>query len=334
MVAGVLQFAASAKVASGAQSLQLLKEAAIAERAGLTPDITPQDLSWFIPPGGIVETGILLDFSLAAAEFLLVILLLLMHRGRAIWGFTTLVFAAFFGYALFRGLNQQPCGCFGTLWQPPGWVSITIDIVIVVLGLGLLVIRRTARPVLGGILVLVTAAALGGFLYARSTDPISDQRLDIPLPRATSDSQQNGLTPTTQTEIETTDTTLLPGDRLLQSSLLAEVRELTSQDPGLSVYVFIWSPECSTCQAMKPTVDILADQYRAEGNPIVQILSLQKRVIAARLDIQEHEWESSPMILIVQDSRIIATFSGEGSPLPTEVFEALMTAQPLEDLER
>ncbi len=332
MVAVVLQFAASAKVASGAQSLQLLKEAAIAERAGLIPIVTSTDLSWLIPPGGIVESGILLDFAVAVAEFSLVILVLLLHRGRLLWGLLSLVFAAFFGYALFRGLNNQPCGCFGTLWQPPNWVSIAIDAVVVTLAVGLLVVRRTPRYVLGTVLALVIAASLGGFLYARSTDPITDRSSNVPLGPAPDASSKDRLSPTSPPEMETTDSTLPPADRLLQSSLLAEVREMTSQEPGLAVYVFIWSPECSTCQAMKPTVDALAEQYKAESNPILQVFSLQKRTIAARLNIQEYEWESSPMILIVQDSQIVATYSGENSPLPTEVFDALMTAQPLEDI--
>ncbi|TVQ78672.1 MAG: thioredoxin [Phycisphaeraceae bacterium] len=327
LIAGVLQFAAAAKVASGAQDLQLLRQAKIAEQVGREPDVTVDDFQWLIRPGGMVESGVLLDFVLAFAEFGVVVLLLLLHRGRVMWGVTTLMFGGFFGYAVFRLMQGQPCGCFGTLWQPPEWFSVTIDGVFVVLGLALLAIRRTSIPVLGVVLGLTLACAVTGYFYARATDP----RVTVaPTPAPVVD--RGGGVPRDPVEVEVVDSSLLPEERLLRSELLAEIRGLTESEPGLGVYLFLWSPTCATCQAMKPTIDYFQEQYDAEENPVLRVRSIRKGTIASRLGIQDHEWPTSPAILIIQDGQVVAMFGGDGSPLPNQVFEAIMAGEPLEDL--
>lgn len=327
LIAGVLQFAAAAKVASGAQDLQLLRQAKIAEQAGREPDVTVSDFQWLIPPGGIVEGGVLLDFVLAFGEFAVVVLLLVMHRGRVMWGLTTLMFGGFLGYAVFRMLQGQPCGCFGTLWQPPEWFSVTIDGIFVVLGLSLLAIRGTSIKLLGVVLGLTLACAVTGYLYARSTDP----RVTVaPAPAPVEDRGVGAQREPVQVEV--VDSSLPPEERLLRSAMLDEIRGLTESEPGLAVYLFLWSPTCATCQAMKPTIDHFQEQYDEEENPVLRVRSIRKATITSRLGIEDYEWPTSPAILIIQDGRVVTMFGGEGSPLPNRVFESIMSGEPLEDL--
>lgn len=327
LIAGILLFAGSAKVASGAQDLQLLRQAKIAEQAGREPDVTMSDFQWLIPPGGIVQGGVLLDFVLAVVEFAVVVLLLLLHRGRAIWGLTTLMFGGFFGYALFRMTQGQPCGCFGTLWQPPEWFTVTLDGVFVGLGLALLAIRRTNVKILGVVFGLTLACAVTGYFYARSTDPrVAVAPAPVPV-------EDRGVgVPREPVEVEVVDSSLPPEERLLRSELLGEIRGLTESEPGLAVYLFLWSPTCATCQAMKPTIDHFQEQYDEEENPVLRVRSIRKGTIASRLGIRDYEWPTSPAILIIQDAQIVTMFGGEGSPLPNQVFDAIMSGEPLEDL--
>lgn len=333
LIAAVLQFAAAAKVSSGADSLQLLEQTRITAQAGLEPDISENDMQWLIPPGGVVQHGILLDFALAFAEFSVVVLLLILHRGRLMWMVISIMFSGFFGYALLRTLNDDPCGCFGTLWHPPDWFSLTLDAGIILFALLILTVRRVTKPILGILTILAIASATAGYIYARSTAPMQlPQQIQRPDPTQPRPNGDPTAKPNADQQPKTTDTSLSASERLLSTSLMDGNRELTTSEPGLAVYLFVWSPECSTCQAMKPAIDALQGQYEAEQNPVLRIRSITKKSIAASTDITELDWESSPVVVIIQDAAIVATYSGEDSPLPNQVFDALMSNLPLQDL--
>ena len=123
-----------------------------------------------------------------------------------------------------------------------------------------------------------------------------------------------------------------PADMLLQSEALADLIALSEEDPAY--YIFIWDPTCSTCEAMRPIVDMYEKQFRDEGNPVLQVRQLMKQELANQYGIDETWWKSSPVVLILKAGRFIENYGGEGTPYPDAISERLFKDEPIDDLQK
>ena len=340
LIAAVLQFAAAAKVAHGADVLRRMKDAAIKAEHGLPTDFTPADYTWLVHPDAILRGGIPIEFPISAGEFLLVVLVLAGHRRRAVWLIVPLVFATFFGYALQRTLNGLPCGCFGDLWRPPDGLSMALDAAFVVLALVIAALRRTQVGVLGATVVLSVAGLAGGYLYAARTPAAGSDaaRVSIAPHADPSDPGASEASPPpqpvaagTKNPAPTFDPNMSPAEKLLASDLMKPVREAQAAGDPTAYYIFIWDPTCSTCERLKPVVEEYERQYKDEGNPFLQVLLFKKQDLRDQLSIQTYDWESSPSVFVVRDGAVIELPGGDDSPLPDEILEKLTHDEPLTD---
>lgn len=349
-IAAVLQFAAVAKVSTGARHLDQLKAARIAESHGLTPKVTAADFQWIIEPGAmpgtIVERGVLTDIAVGTAEFAAVLFVVAFCRRRIVWIFVPIMFGALFGYALERTINNKPCGCFGSLWVPPKGFSLIMDGAFVILGLGLARWHGVKAKALAAVAIITLLGAAGGYIYASRTAAPSAA---APADAATTPSTPPKATPTPKVEppADTTGPTTEPSDtsttslvrddrpaglRLLESPMLDDIRDLTVDDAAW--YIFIWDPTCPTCEAMLPVIEHYEAIYAEEGNPVLQVRDLMKQDIEKQAGIEPWQWTSSPAVLVIHGGAIIAEYGGEGAPFPDVVSERLFVGESIDDLQK
>lgn len=329
LIAAVLQFAAAAKVAHGSDALRRMKDAAVLADNNLPHDFDARDYQWLATPSAELSGGIPLDFPIAGLEFAMVVLVLAAHRRRFIWLVVPLMFATFFGYALQKNLSGLPCGCFGDLWHPPPGVSLAIDALFVVGALALAALRRTPPKVLLATIALSVVALGAGYTYAWASKP--ERKTPAPPAETEPDTDTEPDTTTAQDESPTprpAPTLKSAAQMLLESPLLADVR---NAGPEPAYYVFIWDPTCTTCERLKPIIDFARDQYEAEGNPFLQVLSFKKQPIEDQTGIVTYDWETSPTVFVVQDGVIVAESGGEESFMPDDILAKLQAGEPLTD---
>ena len=336
LIAAVLQFAAAAKVAHGADVLRRMKDAALLKEGGLPTTFNPADYQFLVQPDAAFTGGVPLDFLIAAGEFALVVLILLAHRTRALWLLVALVFASFAGYALQRLLAELPCGCFGDLWQPPGAVSFGLDIAFVLGAFGIACLRRTPKPLLLATLALALAGARAGYVYAANTAPDREatpgaETANAPHQDAPAPDRTEQTPPPNPGAAPPLDLSTPPERKLLDSDLMADVREAHAAGDPTVYYVFIWDPTCTTCERYLPIVQHYQRTYAEEGDIYLQILDFQKKDLLDRLGIRDYEWESSPTVFLVRDGEIIAQPGGEEAPLPDKVHDKVEAGEPLTD---
>lgn len=342
LIAGVLQFAAAAKLAHGADVVRRMKDAAVMAEHGLSTDFNPADYQWLVAPDASLHAGVPIEFPISAGEFLLVVLVLAGHRSRWVWLIVPLVFATFFGYALQRMLSGLPCGCFGDLWRPPDGVSMTFDAGFTILGLLIAGIRRTRPGVLAATTILALAGCAAGYVYAAQTNgpgavpgasarPSPDDANPPANPGPNSTTTQGAGSADSETP-PPPDLSTPPTEKLLASSLMA--KPLAAQkDNGepLAYYVFIWDPTCSTCERLKPVVEDYKKQYQEEQNPFLQVLLFKKQDLRDQLGIQPYEWDSSPYVFVVRDGEVTTLPGGDDAVLPDEVLTKLSNDEPLDE---
>ncbi len=342
LIAAVLQFAGAAKVASGADDLRRIKDSAARVEAGLPATVDRADFDYLVPPGEILEGGILLDFAVAAAEFALVVIVLAFHRTRAVWLLVSLVFATFTGYSVQRLLNGLPCGCFGDLWHPPDGLTVGLDIFFVIAGLTIAGIRGTPPRVLLATIGLAIGGIAGGYVYSAQTSPPSAERQaehaaparQQPAPRepAPERSQTDPSTQEQEPDLSqsTPDLSTPPSEKLLRSDLMADVREAHAAGEPTAYYVFIWDPTCTTCERLLPIVEHYERVYAEEGNIFLQIRTFKKQDLARGLGIQDWEWPDSPSAFLVQDGRIVRLPGGEETPMPDTLLAKIEAGAPID----
>lgn len=344
LIGVVLQFAAVAKVSTGVRHLEQLNASRIAASHGLPAKVTDDDFQWLISPGSMpgtpFEKGVLLDIAVGTAEFGLVLFVLAFCRTRVVWMLVPILFGTFFGYALQKLLTDQPCGCFGALWEPPKGFSLVMDGLFVVLGIALAAWHRVRGGALVAVIVLTVLGAGGGYLYATQSSHPPAAKTAASGPVAPVQEQPVAEDPSATTTPTPADpapaqplvrSDVPPGERLLASPMLEDLRALGEDDPAW--YVFIWDPTCPTCDAMLPVVQHYAGIYAEEGNPVLQVRDLMKQDIEKQAGIADWEWTGSPTILIVRNGAIIQVYEGEGSPFPDAVSDRLFADEPIDDLQ-
>jgi hypothetical protein len=321
-IAAVLQFAAAAKVASGAKHVEQLTESRILIENGYEPKVTAEDFDFLLAPGTFgLEHGMLLDFAIAIFEFTLVVLILALNRRRYIWLLTALVFSGFFGYALNRTLAGQSCGCFGVLWEPPRGLTLVLDAAFVVGALLLARVRGICPRVVlvaGG---LCLASVGAGYVYAMQTDPSQTDASKPPRVQTPTDGTQP------DDAVEPQVDTRSASERLVASDFLADIRDAGPDDPAW--YIFVWDPTCTTCAMLQPIVEIEGMQLAEEGSPLLQVRLLFKDDIEAETGIPEFDWDLSPTVLVVQNGAIIAEFGDLDTLMPNAVRDSLLNGEPI-----
>ena len=349
-IAAVLQFAAVAKVSTGARHLDQLKAARIVESHGLPPKVTSADFQWIIKPGAlpgtIVERGVLTDIAVGTAEFAVVLFVLVFCRRRIVWAFVPIMFGALFGYALERMVNGKPCGCFGSLWVPPNGFSLIMDGAFVILGLGMARWHGVKGKALATVAIIALLGAAGGYIYAART---SDPTPPAPGVEATTPATPPKPAPDPVAEPPVDDAAPTPPDpgtatkplvrddrpaglRLLESPMLDDIRDLTVDDAAW--YIFIWDPTCPTCEAMLPVIEHYEALYAEEGNPVLQVRDLMKQDIEKQAGIEPWQWTTSPAVLVIHGGAIIAEYGGERTPFPDVVSERLFVGESIDDLQK
>lgn len=331
LIAAVLQFAAAAKVAHGADVLRRMKDAALQKQAGMRTSFNPADYQFLVQPSEAFKGGVPLDFVIAAAEFALVVLVLVAHRTRAVWLLVAIVFATFAGYGLQRLLNGQPCGCFGDLWHPPDGVTLALDVLFVAGALAIAGLRRTPRGLLIGAVVLSLAGAAGGYVYAQTTAPDARATSSVQPPKTPEarPASENADARQDQAPVDPAPAEGTAAERLLASDLMADVREAHASGDPTVYYVFIWDPTCVTCERYHPIVTYYQNEYAETGDVFLQILDFEKSELEARVGIPEHAWDSSPGVFLVKNGEVIEQPGGEDAPLPDAIHRKIQDGEPL-----
>lgn len=307
LIGAVLQFAALAKAVLGLKDIEAMQASRVAEQAGLPPSFDPQGVAFLLAPGTVFENGLLLDIAIAVAEFVIALLVALAWRWRGTWLLVPVLFGGLAGFALSRTIGDQPCGCFGALWEPPRGFSLVMDVLFVALGLTLAALRGAPKALVAGSLIAAVAASGIGYGYSESTMPPTPEDIR---------GEPGGLT---------------AAERLLA---IPDMQDIAAADPDFDPawYVFLHDPTCSTCAAMKPVIDQDKLVFEAEGNPFLQVRMFEKGVLANQHGIESHAWETSPAVLVVRGGKVVQQYGGDSTPFPHEVAAALESGSPLSGL--
>lgn len=242
--------------------------------------------------------GLMLDHVVALAELVVIVGLLIFHRRRWAWGITALLFSGFAGYALAYLLRGEPCGCFGKLWTPPHGVTLGMDLFFA--GLSLFFSGARGKSAAG--LILAMLACMGsGFTYAKLTAP--PKQIDA-----------------IKQVIAATGTR--PEQQLLESEFLADV--FADKSSHITYYIFVYDPECSHCQAMKPIVEKQQAELNEVEDPVLRVRLVSVPEVESKLNIKSYVWTPTPTVLYVRDGQLITDNaeprrkSGEGVPFPKD----------------
>ncbi|MEQ9617376.1 MAG: hypothetical protein RLN60_05010 [Phycisphaerales bacterium] len=243
-------------------------------------------------------TSFQFDHAVALGELLVIMLVLAFHRWKVTWAGVCVMFAGFFGYALYWTLVQgKPCGCFGELWEPPLGVSVAIDAVFVVTGLSL-AFAYGARKVL---LPLTIVAALGaggyGYKYAYDHSPIVlEEKTGMATP-----------------------------DRFMASDMMAFARD--SADGGPAQMVFIHEVGCHVCERYLTEMELFAEVLERREDEFLRIHEFSVDEVEAQTGIEPWEWPmgSPPVLFVVEYGEIMVApgqddlerrwYTGEETPL-------------------
>ena len=259
----------------------------------------------------IGESKIGYDRFIGVFEALVVLALLVGHRLRLAWIGVLVMFGLFSGYAGYFFATGNSCGCFGTVlddtpfeWMTAKGVSLVFDLLFVVAALSLLAWRGFGRKVIEGLVGLTLVLAAGGWgIGALEYGLVEDRRDDarnegLPPIDEEGDGEQTPLPPGLLVEKQ-------PAAALLRQDAYADLIAASAENPDKMWYVFVYDPGCSECMEMKPVVDILRDEYEAEENPYMEVLSVTKQEAQDAYGIDFWAWESGATIIIVQGGDIL-----------------------------
>ncbi len=259
------------------------------------------------PNEKIPGTDFLLDYAVAGAEVIVILGLLALHRAKHVWLLTAIMFAGFAGYAGFYTALGRSCGCFGKLWTPPLGVTLAIDIAFVFLSLVMAKRRGAKFGIILAALAVAGLASFAGYKYADSK----------PRAETVAEKHENKDAP----------------QRLLESALLADLRDLPAGAPAY--YIFLFDPECHVCEEMKPIVDMDSGNLESSADPDLQVRMYSIPELEAQLGIERWAWMGTPSVVVIKDGQVLrnlmwnnkpSPWFGEGTPYPNEVKSLLVPA--------
>ena len=276
-------------------------------------------------------------------EVLVILALLAGHRLRLAWLGVLALFSLFSGYAGYYFATGNSCGCFGTAldgtpleWMTIKGVSVAFDVVFVVAALALLAWRGFGGKVIQGLvglaLILSAAGAGLGALEYNYVEGVREQaKKDLEFPEDDSEGTEDvaerpGIAPGLRVAH--------PASALLRQVAYADLIASSAANPDKMWYVFVYDPDCSECMEMKPVVDLLKEQYEAEENPYMEVLSVTKQEAQDAYGIDFWAWESGATIIIVQGGDILRVFDHKMTPAtkptPDMVMEDFFSAGAIE----
>lgn len=266
-------------------------------------------------------------------EVLVILALLAGHRLRLAWLGVLAMFGLFSGYAGYYFATGNSCGCFGTAldgtaleWMTIKGVSVAFDVVFVVAALALLGWRGFGAKMIQGLVGLalilsVAGAGLGWLEYTNS--PGGGAKPPPPPPNG---NQVQSLPPGLQVNHQAA--------ALLRQDAYASLIASSAANPDKMWYVFVYDPDCSECMEMKPVVDLLKEQYEAEENPYMEVVSVTKQEAQDAYGIDFWTWESGATIIIVQGGDILRVndekLTPGNKPTPDMVMEDFFSAGAIE----
>ncbi|MCR9217898.1 MAG: hypothetical protein NXI14_11955 [bacterium] len=266
-------------------------------------------------------------------EVLVILALLAGHRLRLAWLGVVAMFALFSGYAGYYFATGNSCGCFGNAldgtaleWMTIKGVSVAFDVVFVVAALALLGWRGFGAKMIQGLvgLALILSAAGAGLGWLEYTNsPGGGAKPPPPPPNG---NQVQSLPPGLQVNHQAA--------ALLRQGAYASLIASSAANPDKMWYVFVYDPDCSECMEMKPVVDMLKEQYEAEDNPYMEVLSVTKQDAQDAFGIDFWAWESGATIIIVQGGDILRVnderLTPGNKPTPDMVMEDFFNAGAIE----
>ncbi len=227
---------------------------------------------------------LVLDYSTGIVETAVMILLLVLHRRWWMWGFQVVFFGSMFGYAMYKALHGEPCGCFAKFWEPPKYFTAALDGVIVVASLGLMMRRGAPRAAVAGAIVLAILGSGAGWVLAQATTP----------PKRAETEQKHGGKNAAQ--------------RLVESTAMADIRQ--QEEGGPAWLVFCYDPTCHICEAMKPLIEFRKDEFAETGDPVLQIRSFSIPDLEKSVGIETYAWET-PTLFVFKNGRVTRLWAGK-----------------------
>jgi len=276
-------------------------------------------------------------------EVLVILALLAGHRLRLAWLGVVAMFALFSGYAGYYFATGNSCGCFGTAldgtpleWMTIKGVSVAFDVVFVVAALALLGWRGFGAKMIQGFvgLALILSAAgagLGALEYKQYRSVVDGAQEVLGVPDDDSEGTEDGAE---RPAIAPGLRVAHPASALLRQVAYADLIASSADNPDKMWYVFVYDPDCSECMEMKPVVDMLKEQYEAEDNPYMEVLSVTKQDAQDAFGIDFWAWESGATIIIVQGGDILRVnderLTPGNKPTPDMVMEDFFSAGAIE----
>jgi thiol-disulfide isomerase/thioredoxin len=168
--------------------------------------------------------------------------------------------------------------------------------------------RHALKP---GVVALVGLVGIGasaaGFVFARQTAPPTSAQVIQQVQQ-----QNQGKT---------------QFDLLLESPMLADVKADLS---GAAYYIFVYDPDCHTCEMMKPRIEQLRAQYEEQQDPVLRVRMLSVPDIKQNTGLESDMWSPTPTVFFVRlgeavrDGADVRRYSGNKAIFPDEAYDRLM----------
>lgn len=225
-----------------------------------------------------------LEYSVGVAESFVILAALVFHRRWWMWSGLAIMWAGLAGWSFFKSWHGEACGCFSTLWEPPPYTTGTLDSVFAVISLGLAARRGAGgRHVLGAAALAILAGLIGWMAADAKTPP---RRVEVAQVHGGKEARH----------------------RLLESDLMADIRE--QPEGGPAWLIFVYDPDCHICEGIKPFMEFLQAGYEETGDPVMQIRMFSIPDLEKETGIETYAWET-PTIFIVHSGHITRTWKGK-----------------------
>lgn len=250
-----------------------------------------------------------LDYLVAGVEVLVILVLLPFHRWRHAWAAVGVMFGGFGGYAAYWTFSKgQPCGCFGDLWHPPLGLTVAMDGLLMLAGLGLAWRFGLGKKLLIAAAVGAIVAGGIGWQYAYSNSP---EKFEADLKEQAQNAPQDGGEGAEQTPAPTDAQGVL-----WYSDLLAEQRDLHETGEVVATVVFVYEVGCSTCEMYLPDMEYYSATL-GDYRELVRVVLISKTEAKQEAGIELWAWESSPVVFVARDGEVLDEqfrYSGEDVP--------------------
>ena len=256
----------------------------------------------------------LFDLTQAVLEVVILIAVLIAHRWRVTWLCVSMMFAGFIGWAIYALIFNVKCGCFGALWTPPAYVSLSVSVVFVILGVLMARSRAATRDMLivTGVASLV---AVGAGYLAYDLKQTHVKLKQTASQRDDAQRENESMLRLLEERGDDTDgdgaaalpanypTGNSPIERVLKLEGNWDVLEAGPADP-VTVF-FVHDHHCSVCEDARMVWEPMMEDLAASGDPIMQIRDIEINELESEHGIESWNWEHTPNIYVVRRGRLM-----------------------------